>query len=318
MAALFGNDSSEVELPLIEGTVRVAPDRVLGFAEFGDPNGDPCFWFHGTPGARRQVAPLARQAAAERGVRLVCIERPGSGVSTPHRYGRVRDFADDIVHAADSLGFDRFAAVGLSGGGPYTLACAATLPDRIVGVGILGGVAPAVGDEAAEGGPVALTKHVSRLLDTVEAPLHWGLRRLLLAAQPFQDQAYNAFRGLMPEGDQRVFDADGVREMFLDDMGNGLREGGIGAALRDLVLFGRDWGFQASDISVPVHWWHGDEDTIVPLAHGEHMATLIPHAEFVVREGDSHLSGYAAADDVIQVVASLFEPPPRRRAPRKG
>ena len=41
--------------PRATGTTRLRDGRHLGWAEFGDPDGDAVLWFHGSPGARSQV-----------------------------------------------------------------------------------------------------------------------------------------------------------------------------------------------------------------------------------------------------------------------
>ena len=128
--------------PRLEGNYRLARDRRIGFAEYGRADGRPVFWFHGTPGGRRQVAPAARVVAQELGIRLIMLERPGIGDSTSHLYGNIEEWAGDVGTIADRLGIDRFACVGLSGGGPYVLACASRFPDRMVAGAVLGGVAP--------------------------------------------------------------------------------------------------------------------------------------------------------------------------------
>src|SRR5215472_7867572 len=125
--------------PKLEGNVAVGEGRQLGFAEFGAPWGRPVFWLHGTPGARRQIPVEARVYAEEHDIRLIGIDRPGIGSSTPHRYANIRAFADDLGTIADTLGVDKMEVVGLSGGGPYALACAAALPDRVVAAAVLGG-----------------------------------------------------------------------------------------------------------------------------------------------------------------------------------
>jgi pimeloyl-ACP methyl ester carboxylesterase len=110
--------------PKLEGNIAVGEDRQIGFAEFGDPQGRAIFWLHGTPGARRQIPTEARVFAERENIRLIGIDRPGIGSSTPHQYDTVLAFADDMRTIADVLGIDEMAIVGLSGGGPYTLACA--------------------------------------------------------------------------------------------------------------------------------------------------------------------------------------------------
>lgn len=125
--------------PKLEGNIAVGEDRRIGFAEFGAPQGRAVFWLHGTPGARRQIPTEARVYAEHHNIRLIGVDRPGIGASTPHQYETILAFADDLRTIADTLGIDKMAVVGLSGGGPYTLACAAGLPDRVVAAGVLGG-----------------------------------------------------------------------------------------------------------------------------------------------------------------------------------
>ena len=92
--------------------------------------------------------------------------------------------------------------------------------------------------------------------------------------------------------------------MFLDDLLNGARFQ-VSAPLADVILFTRHWGFQADEVQVPVHWWHGDSDHIVPHAHGVHMASLLPHAKFTTVDGESHLGGLGVATEVLTQLMEL-------------
>ena len=94
--------------------------------------------------------------------------------------------------------------------------------------------------------------------------------------------------------------------MFLDDIFSGARRG-MAAPILDFLLFAKPWGFSIRDISVPVRWWHGDADNIVPLAHGEHMVSLIPDAELYVRPKESHLGGFGAAEEVLVRLLAVWD-----------
>src|SRR5690242_4696302 len=142
--------------PKLEGNIAVGQDRQISFAEFGNPQGRAIFWLHGTPGARRQIPTEARVFAEQNSIRLIGVDRPGIGSSTPHQYANIIDFAADVPTIADTLGIDKMEVIGLSGGGPYTLACAAAMPDRVIAIGVLGGVAPWRGPDAVTGGIVTL------------------------------------------------------------------------------------------------------------------------------------------------------------------
>ena len=121
-----------IDRPKIEGNVAVSADRQIGFAEFGDPQGRTVFWLHGTPGARRQIPTEVRGYAQRHHIRLIGIDRPGIGSSTPYQYENIFAFAEDLRIFADTFGIETMAVIGLSGGGPYALACAAGMPDRVV------------------------------------------------------------------------------------------------------------------------------------------------------------------------------------------
>ena len=199
--------------PRVEGSIKLRDGRRIGFAEYGPPQGRPVLWFHGTPGARRQIPPTARSAAAERNVRIVALERPGVGASSPHPYDSVLDWADDVEQCVDHLGPDRFGIVGLSRGGPYVLACAHELTDRTVAAGVIGGVAPTRGDDAPDGGVVQLTARFSSVLDLLHEPLSRGLWALVWGLRPLASQAFDLVAHFSPAGDKEVFDSPGVKEI---------------------------------------------------------------------------------------------------------
>src|SRR3954447_8259663 len=163
-----------VDRPRLEGQVMVRGDCNLGFASFGTPHGRPVFWFHGTPGARRQIPVEARALADEHDLRIIGIDRPGIGWSTAHVYDDVLDWTRDLEIVADTLGVEQFHAIGLSGGGPYALAASAAMPDRVLGIEVLGGVAPTVGPDAVAGGTVGLLRPLVPLVEVGRLPLSFA------------------------------------------------------------------------------------------------------------------------------------------------
>ena len=116
--------------------------RVLGFATYGPDAGRPIFFFHGLPGSRydaRYLLPLAD----EYNIRLIGIDRPGYGLSSPVVSRAVSDWPGDVLALADHLGIDTFRVIGVSCGGPYALACAAAIsPDRLLATGVWSGLGP--------------------------------------------------------------------------------------------------------------------------------------------------------------------------------
>ena len=272
----------DIARPKIEGSIAVADgDRRIGFAEYGSATGRAIVWLHGTPGARRQIPVEARAYALERGIRLIGLDRPGVGSSSPHRYDNVAAFAPDLAEVLEALGIDDFAIIGLSGGGPYALGVAHAMPDRVTAAGILGGVAPTVGPDRIEGGAT-------------------------LSTWPIGEPAISIYGRLSPQADRELLARPEFRAMFLDDLLHGGSRR-MNAPFADVVVFARDWGFRVGDVTVPVRWWHGDADHIIPYAHGEHMVSLLPDAKLFEMPGESHLSTLHMATDIIDELLALWD-----------
>jgi pimeloyl-ACP methyl ester carboxylesterase len=291
-----------VTRPRLEGSLAVRGGRRLSFATFGSPYGQPVVWMHGTPGARRQIPLEARAYAEQHNLRIVGIDRPGIGTSTQHQYTNLLDWTKDLELVADGLGLPELHMIGLSGGGPYALAAGAGLPDRVKSVTVIGGVAPTVGPDAIGGGLVALASALRPVLRVGRVPLGMTLYQVIRMLRPVAGPAIDLYATLSPSGDRDLLRRPEFRAMFLDDLLHGSRRQ-LSAPLLDLLLFTKDWGFDLADVKVPVTWWHGDADHIVPHAHGEHTASRLPNATFHTMEGESHLGGLGLAEQILRGLA---------------
>lgn len=124
-----------------EQTMKLPDGRLLGFAEYGAPEGDPVFLLHGTPGSHLWFAeddPIAH----EHGLRLIAVDRPGYGLSDPKKGRKILDFPADVAALADHLKLEKFAVLGTSGGSVYAAACGYALPERVQKVVMVSAVAP--------------------------------------------------------------------------------------------------------------------------------------------------------------------------------
>jgi pimeloyl-ACP methyl ester carboxylesterase len=292
--------------PKLEGNIAVGDDRQIGFAEFGDPQGRAVFWLHGTPGARRQIPMEARVYAEQRQIRLIGVDRPGIGSSTPYQYDTVVAFADDLRTIADTLGIDKFEVIGLSGGGPYTLGCAAAMPDRVVAAGVLGGVAPVRGPDAATGGISTLISAAAPVVLIAGAPLRLAASTLIRLIRPVAEPGLYLYAAISPEADRQLLIRPEFKAMFLDDLLNGSRKQ-LAAPFADVVVFSRDWGFRLEEVKVPIRWWHGDADHIVPFEHGQHVVSRLPDAQLTHLPGESHLAGLGRAEEILDTMLGLWD-----------
>ncbi|MBM0123804.1 alpha/beta fold hydrolase [Pimelobacter simplex] len=290
--------------PVLEGSVAVRDGRRLSFAEYGSRRGPAIVWMHGTPGARRQIPVDARAYADVVGARIIGIDRPGIGSSTPHLYDNVLDWTADLALLLDALAIDSARVIGLSGGGPYALAAGAALPERVPGVGVLGGVAPTRGPDAAEGGIIRLAVHAAPLLAATRVPLGVALTGAIRTVKPLAGPALDLYAAVQPPGDKNLLSRPEFKAMFLDDLLNGSRFQ-TSAPLADLLLFTREWGFRLEEVKVPVRWWHGDDDHIVPFRHGQHCVDRLPDATMTTIDGESHLGGLGIAVQVMDELLAL-------------
>lgn len=286
--------------PRALGESVVAPGRVLGWAQFGHPDGDPVLWFHGTPGARTQVPPSVDLVALQRGFRIITVERPGTGVSTEHQYHRIIDFAADIEHVVDDLGLDRFGVVGLSGGGPYTLAVARSMPERVVVASLLGGIGPTRGPDAVWSYTRAL-RFMAPTFELLRSPIGSLLGPMVGLVEAVSEQALSVAARVLGGSDGAVLTQPEFKAMFVSDL---VGAGNLRAVAHDVALFSRHWGFLLEEVTPPVVVWQGLADNIVPQSHGHHQAARVPNGQLRVRLGEGHFAGFA---DVTAVLDALRE-----------
>ncbi len=119
-------------------TIRLQDGQILDYAEYGSPEEKPMFYFHGHPGARLEARFMAEQAV-QAGIRLIGVDRSGMGLSSYKAGRHLLDWPDDVCELADNLGIDRFGVAGFSGGGPYAIACAYKLPNRLTACRVIAG-----------------------------------------------------------------------------------------------------------------------------------------------------------------------------------
>ena len=286
-----------------EGTVTVSDGRRLGWAAYGDPDGDPVLWFHGTPGGRYQVPVGVNPTGRSTGLRVITLERPGTGNSTNYAYRSLKQFARDVNAAADQLGLDKFAVAGLSGGGPYTLAVAHELPDRVVTSAVLGGLAPSIG-RGAVFSYTQITTAGQALLSPMRRAFGSMMRFGLDGVAAQAPAVYSAYAKINGRADLEVMMRPEVMAMFIHDI---TQAGPLRAPFHDLTLFGRPWGFDPGNIAGQVLIWHGDADHIVPLIHGRRLAKSVPNSRLMLMPGKGHFGGFSEVGDVLTTIRGVWD-----------
>jgi len=283
-------------------TLRLEDGRLLGYAVYGDPEGWPIFYFHGFPGSRLE-AQLGDRVAARMGIRLIALDRPGFGLSDFKPRRTIFEWPDDVVKIADALGINRFATIGVSGGGPYAAACALKIPQRLTAVAIVCGL-----------GPLDTPNGTDRMIRTNHLIFFLGRRLPWLAKISLWRIAYQVRRNpegtlrrmivALPDPDKAVLARPEVKTAMKDNVVEAFRGGSRGAAC-ELLLYTRPWGFLLQDIATRVNLWHGEQDVSVPPTMGQYQARTIPNCRAIFYPGEGHFS--LVINHMEEVLSGLLE-----------
>jgi pimeloyl-ACP methyl ester carboxylesterase len=235
--------------------------------------GPVVMFFHGCPDTRR-MAMTGEEAAREVGVRLLAFNRPGYGSSTPAESTHT-SVARDAAQLLDLWDIDSVAVLGMSTGGPYAAAFAATYPSRTTRLGLVSSPAMTTADE---GNPDDATERLGpefmawrQRIDPDDEDDE-ALAARFLAELPAPDAAL-----CRPLGDETV--AAMVWESLVRPEGY----------LRDAALLLRPWDFDVGDVRCPATVWVGEDDAQA-MAAVSWWTVRLPHASLEVAPGTTHLA----------------------------
>jgi pimeloyl-ACP methyl ester carboxylesterase len=276
-------------------TLQLSDGRTLEYYDARRSDTDlVVVYHHGTPNIGEPPVPVL-EASAARGISWVSLSRPGYGQSTRLQGRAIAQVAGDVAHVADALGVERFAVLGHSGGSPHALACAALLPDRVIAVVSIAGLAPLVaegitweGDDWFEG---MYPGGKSELKAALEGARSLGV---LLAESEWDPEMFT-------KGDM---DALGGPWAWLNHVVELANAGGVDGMIDDDIAYVHPWGFEASLVIAPTLLVHGESDRVVPAHHSEWLKGRIPHAELWLEPEHSHISVLTRAEDALDWIVA--------------
>ncbi|MEO1608939.1 MAG: alpha/beta hydrolase [Pseudomonadota bacterium] len=247
-------------------------NRVLGFCEYGDPNGIPVLAFHGIPGTRLMFRP-ADAIAARLGLRIIAPDRPGFGRSTPQPNRQLKDWLLEVKAVLSACGVERFALLGISGGSPFATAAAAHFGGSVTAMALFGPMGPVT--EMGAGELAWLERNFFLRLAKMPGALYALTAPANALFHRAPNLAYGLFLNLLPECDRQVMCAPGLREQVILDVRESLAQGGEGMRA-DLRIYAQPWDVSYAAITAPTVLWQGLDDTIVPVAAALRLGDLIP------------------------------------------
>jgi pimeloyl-ACP methyl ester carboxylesterase len=290
--------------------VTTRDGRTLSYLEVGDPQGALVIHNHGGPSCRLEARLFANSASKNR-LRLICVDRPGIGRSTPQKARTYAGWADDLTAIADALGYREFGVTGWSEGGPWALAAAAYIdPLRLRHVSsIAGGSYGAFGDNWA-------ADHLSRadaLGGSLALRFKPGFRLMYAAlgvtAKYFRATFVEQVRKAVNDYDRQILLQPDVDAIFREMSAECFAQGSDGL-VRDSELLYRRWAFDVRAIERKVHLWQGMDDRLVPAFINRTVADRMPGAVWHAVEGAGHFVAIGSADELFAIAASELGPRP--------
>lgn len=255
------------------------------------------FYFHGFPGSRLEGA-VADQAAQRLGVTIVALDRPGIGGTPFDSAHSVARWPLTVAEVADACGVERFGVCGVSGGTPWTLACAALLPARVSSVLVVSGVSRTDERGVLRG---MIFQNFMLFLTARSAP--WCARAILSVigsvwrVSPASARLW--LRSVVVPCDREILMRPAVAQMISANIAEALRDG-VRGVVHDFLQIAGEWGISLGSIIAPVSIVHGAEDTYVPLAMAECNARLIAKASLRIVPNAGHFMA-------IDLIGDCFE-----------
>jgi pimeloyl-ACP methyl ester carboxylesterase len=278
--------------------LRRGDGKVIAVDVIGERDATPVLFCHGLADSRLS-AYWFEQAARELGLCLVAPDRPGTGGSDLRPLSRLVDWVEDARLVLDALRIDAAAFFGVSAGGPFAAASAATIPGRVRSLTL---VSP-LGMPGWPTQGMASGERISLML-AGRAPGFggWFLGRLAVLARRSPRLFFGMTATSMPSVDNHALSQPDTRESFITNYLEAFRRGSGGVA-QDLRVLTRPWGFDLGSIKVPTLVCHGDADVTVPVRHARLYAEAIPKADLHIHPGDGHFSILGATRQLLAPLA---------------
>lgn len=268
-------------------TIARPDGRTVGFAVHGaDGASKALLWCHGGPGSRFEAAPFA-SALVPAGWRVVCVDRPGYGLSSPMPGRSIADWVPDAVAVLDALGIATCVVVGVSTGGAYALAVAANAPQRVDAVLVACGVTDL---RWAAGKAMLRTPLNAAVWDAGDRSDALAAARAVMGDDGAGMAAVASSGAPLPPADLAVLAGMGMGDTASPSH-LAMFAHGVQGYVDDRRADGVGWGsFDVTHVSCPVLVLHGDADSIVPVAHARWTAAIVPAARLRIAPALGHLS----------------------------
>ncbi len=274
--------------------------RQLTYCDQGNPQGKQVLLLHGTPGYSIFWNQLPGFAEACEHFRFITVDRRGYGTSDYKKDHTFLNYVDDIDELMNHLQVDQTIVMGVSGGGPYALACGYKIPERVKQVVIVSSAGPSGVKEIEDS-----ISSTNRIVYKIARNLPWLMNlnmRLLISWQTknltkfLQKMSYK-----LSGPDEEAINRRDVQEIMKDIYLNSYQKTWKGYA-RDVILQANDWGFDLSQIKPKVLIFQANEDTSSPPAVGDYFSQMIPNSQLFYYDNAGHLWHFLHLREILSKI----------------
>ncbi|HUU77968.1 MAG TPA: alpha/beta hydrolase [candidate division Zixibacteria bacterium] len=294
-----------------QGLIELKDKRKLGYAILGEFTGKPILFFHGWPGTRNDIS-CFHKIAKKMKCRIISLDRPGYSHSDFQKKRSVSDFSEDVLEVLDFFSIEEIPILAFSSGGLYAFETALKLPKKITSLNLVSAI-PYFKINIEE---EILNPHIKYLRILVRFP---GIIRLILRIvsdyglnryKRNSEKEYNKSLRLMPEIDNRTWSQKEIKEWFLGDYLPDLllsKRKGISWDLFLVIwsLFYPESSERSSELKIPVNFWHGLKDKIVPYSTTREQSKLFPEAKVTFYPNEGHKILYTHFNEILDSILSM-------------
>ena len=275
-------------------SLRLPDGRELAWSEWGRPDRRPVLF---SPGAGMSgVLGFGTDVLDDLGLRLLALDRPGLGRSSPDPGKTYASWAADVRCLVETLGLHRVLGVGFSQGAPFAAALA--------GAGLFDAVALVAGQDDLRAQRHQLVAEVAGMLDAVDADPAGFEREIARVADA--EWLWGVILTTAAPVDRARYEGTDLGAAVRAALADGFAQGAEGYA-RDLVTALGPWPVRPEDIAVPVHLWYGAHDTSTVHSPdlGAALAARIPSARHTVLDDEGGALLWTRARDVLAALAAV-------------
>lgn len=287
-----------------DNTIILSDGRRLGYAEYGDANGKPVFLFHGCPGSRFDAS-LVEEKLSSLNARCFAIDRPGMGLSDYQRKRSILDFPDDLLELANHLQLSKFAVLGVSGGGPYALACAYKIPPNcLTGCAVVSGTGNYHTNKAELSRDAQKLLFIAKYFPSLVRVLLWREFGRNVDDKDWWDENYSKFSVGLPEPDKQIILNPDMKDRIIRKSIEAFRQGSKGPAY-DFKLYAKSWGFALDELpsETRIFIFHGELDKNVPIGIVQVMSKSIPNCKTSFYPNEGHMSVFVnKLEDILSLI----------------